>query len=116
MNTTDTGTSPVTLNNSSLTLLTLSLPPRQADAITDWLLEQGLPGFSSWTGWGHSNRIGHLSISEQIQGKQNRTFVSLHLSDSQCREVIENLHLAFSGFDIHYWVEALRASGSLNSQ
>ncbi|MDO6682307.1 MULTISPECIES: DUF3240 family protein [unclassified Oceanobacter] len=103
-------------NTQPHTLLTLSLPPRQADVVTDWLLQQGLPGFSSWTGWGHSNRLDQLSISEQIQGKQNRTFISLHLSEPQYQAVLENLRQRFSSFDIHYWVQALLASGRLTQR
>jgi hypothetical protein len=97
-------------------LLTLSVPPSQADILTDWLLERGFPGFTSWQAWGHSNRTDHLTISEQIQGKQKRGMISLHLLESEYAQVVEQLQLEFQGFDIHYWVQPLMTSGSFNCQ
>ncbi|MGB1092093.1 MAG: DUF3240 family protein [Oceanobacter sp.] len=94
-------------------LITLSVPPAASAHLTDWLLEQNLPGFSSWNGWGHGDRTEHLSVSEQIQGKQNRTFISLHLPQQQCETLLEQLHQAFEGFDIHYWISPVVKAGRL---
>lgn len=93
-------------------LLTLSVPPSQADIITDWLLERDLPGFSSWTAWGHGNRTHHLTMQEQIQGKQQRTMVSLHLDAATYRDLLDPMQQQFAGFDIHYWAHPLLTAGS----
>ena len=93
-------------------LLTLSVPPGQADIITDWLLEHGLPGFTSWTAWGHGNRTHNLTMQEQIQGKQKRTMVSLHLAHDSYQSTLEQLQQVFNGFDIHYWAHPVLAAGS----
>lgn len=95
-------------------LLTLSTRPQQAEAISDWLLEQNLPGFTSWQAFGHSNRSDHLSLSEQIQGKQKRTVISLHLAADRANTLLLQLREIFPLYDIHYWLQPLQASGRLN--
>ncbi|MBU2038134.1 MAG: DUF3240 family protein [Gammaproteobacteria bacterium] len=95
-------------------LLTLSTRPQQAEAIADWLLEQNLPGFTSWQAFGHSNRNEQLSLSEQIQGKQKRTVISLHLPPQRADTLLQQLAAAFPQYDIHYWLQPLLACGALN--
>lgn len=95
-------------------LLTISTRPQQAEAISDWLLEQSLPGFTSWQAFGHSNRSDHLSLSEQIQGKQKRTVMSLHLDAERADQLLLQLRETFPLYDIHYWLQPLLASGALN--
>lgn len=94
-------------------LLTLSIRPAQADALTDWLLQQDLPGFTSWQGWGHGNRHHGLSLAEQIQGKQKRTLIGLHLPQSQAHQLLALLKQTFCHYDLHYWLQPLLAFGHL---
>ncbi|MCY0964892.1 DUF3240 family protein [Parathalassolituus penaei] len=98
----------------NLIMLTVSVPPSRADLFTDWLLGQGWPGFTSWQGWGHSDRTDHLSLDEQIQGKQKRTLISLHMPKNHGEQLIAQMHQEFAGQDIHYWETAVLSAGSLN--
>lgn len=94
-------------------LLTLSTRPAQAEAITDWLLEENLPGFSSWLAWGHSNRNDQLTLAEQIQGKQKRMMIGLHLPQDQAQQMLQKLRANFAHYDVHYWLQPLLEFGRL---
>ena len=94
-------------------LLTLSTRPAQAEAITDWLLEENLPGFTSWQAWGHSNRNEQLTLAEQIQGKQKRTMIGMHLPEEQAEEMLTKLREQFAHYDVHYWLQPLMDFGHL---
>lgn len=124
--TTTTTTTPTTASSTALTvapndtlLLTLSLPPTQEELVTDWLYEQGVIGFSSWHGWGHTGEHGEtpsrLSLKEQIQGKENRSFIALHLSGDRIEHLLTQLAQHQPNLNLHYWIQPVIQAGSLAS-
>lgn len=95
-------------------LLTLSLPPAQESLLTDWLSESGLFGFSSWRGWGHTSDVGRMSLREQIQGKENRVFIAIHLDSDAADLLLQQLASTWPQLDVHFWIQPIIKAGKLN--
>ena len=96
-------------------LLTLSLPPAQEALLTDWLFEQGFAGFSSWQGWGHTSDPSKMTLREQIQGKENRVFVALHLEAAQADRLLHTLSACYPHLNVHFWTQPVMKAGSLQN-
>ena len=95
-------------------LVTLTSPPSLESQIVDWLLSQnGGTGFSSATIHGHSTRHDHLSIAEQVSGRQKRMQFQIQMSGRRLDGFIEMLTADFGGADLHYWVLPVLAGGHL---
>jgi Protein of unknown function (DUF3240) len=95
-------------------LVTITSPPSLESQIVDWLLSQddGI-GFSSAAIHGHSTRHDHLSIAEQVSGRQKRIQFQIQMSGSTLDRFIEMLTADFGGADLHYWVVPVIAGGHL---
>lgn len=102
--------------NPEQQLLVLSAPPRLEEAIIDWLLEHGEgAGFTSRNVNGHSSRHGHLSLAEQVSGRQRRVQFQVHAEAERVQVMLQGLYRDFTGSDIHYWVAPLVLSGNLET-
>jgi len=93
-------------------LVVITSPPSLESQIIDWLLAtQGGAGFSSVAAHGHSSRHDHLSIAEQVSGRQKRTQFQVQIGGGQLEGLVEKLKSDFSGADLHYWVVPVLAGG-----
>jgi len=95
-------------------LVVLTGPPALEGQLIDWLLlrEDG-QGFSSSAVNGHSTKHDHLSIAEQVSGRQRRVQFQVQLERSHLEEFMKELVTDFPGTDLHYWAIPLLAGGHL---
>lgn len=97
-------------------LLVLSAPPALEEALIDWLLEHGEgAGFTSQHVNGHSSYHGHLSLAEQVSGRQRRVQFQVHAEAERIQVILQGLRVDFTGSDVHYWVMPLLMSGHLET-
>ena len=95
-------------------LIVITSPPSLESELVDWLLSQhGGTGFSSSTVNGHSTRHDHLSIAEQVSGRQRRLQFQVQLAGDRLDEFLAGLTSEFAAADLHYWVTPVLAGGHL---
>jgi hypothetical protein len=95
-------------------LFIITSPPSLESDLVDWLLSQdGGTGFSSTTVNGHSTQHDHLSIAEQVSGRQRRLQFQVQLAGDLLDEFVAGLKSEFAGADLHYWVTPVLAGGHL---
>jgi len=101
--------------SDSQVLIVLTSPPALESQLIDWLLsrEEGI-GFTSCAVHGHSANYGHLSIAEQVIGRQRRQQLQVLLRHSLLDLFLESLVSEFAGTDLHYWVVPVLAGGRLD--
>jgi hypothetical protein len=93
-------------------LVVITSPPSLESQIVDWLLAtQDGVGFSSVAAHGHSTRHDHLSIAEQVSGRQKRIQFQVQIDGRQLDSLLEELKSEFGGADLHYWVVPVLAGG-----
>jgi hypothetical protein len=97
-------------------VVTITSPPSLESQLVDWLLsENGGTGFSSGTVHGHSTHHDHLSIAEQVSGRQRRIQFQVQIQGDQLDGFLRSLAADFSGADLHYWVTPVLAGGHLSA-
>ena len=94
-------------------LIAVNVPPVLEDRVIDWLLERQSPGFTSYNVHGHSSRHDHLSVSEQVSGRQRRLQFEVLLERESLESFIGDLSAAFAGTDSYYWATPIVATGHL---
>ena len=95
-------------------LAVISSPPSLESPLVDWLLARdGGSGFSSVAIHGHSTQHGHLSIAEQVSGRQRRLQFQVQLPKVELDRFLDDLKVEFGGADLHYWVLPVIAGGHL---
>jgi hypothetical protein len=94
-------------------LVAVNVPPVLEDAIVDWLLERNSPAFTSYNVQGHSARHDHLSVSEQVSGRQRRLQFEVQLGTAALETFLADLVEAFAGSDLYYWATSIVATGHL---
>ena len=98
-------------------LVAITSPPSLESQLVDWLLSQdGGTGFSSTTVHGHSSHHDHLSITEQVSGRQKRVQFEVQISGSRLDRFLCMLESDFAGADLHYWVLPVLAGGHLSAE
>jgi len=96
-------------------LVVITSPPSLEGQIVDWLLSQDSgTGFSSVPVHGHSTRHDHLSVAEQVIGRQRRVQFQVQIDGDRAESFIEELRAEFKGADMHYWVMPVLAAGRLD--
>jgi hypothetical protein len=99
---------------ASCRLLTVNVPPALEDTFVDWLLSQGLEqGFTSYRADGHGSAHEHLTIGEQVRGRQRRAEFRLVLDEESARRIVDSLESDFAGADIFYFVLPVLRFGHL---
>ena len=95
-------------------LAVITSPPALESQLVDWLLsnDEGV-GFSSVAIHGHSTRHNHLSLAEQVSGRQRRLQFQVQLDGDRLDGFLASLKADFRDADLHYWVIPLLAGGSL---
>lgn len=95
-------------------LVVLTSPPALESQLVDWLLSrEDEIGFTSCAVHGHSANYEHLSIAEQVIGRQRRQQIQILLQHSLLDVFLESLVSEFGGTDLHYWVVPVLAGGRL---
>jgi hypothetical protein len=96
----------------SQVLVVLTCSPALESQLIDWLLSRDEEtGFTSSAAYGHSARHDHLSIAEQVIGRQRRQQVQVVLEHAALNGFLESLHADLGEIDLHYWVVPVLASG-----
>ena len=84
------------------TMLVLNITPELEDELIDYLLSlKEITGFNSYPIKGHGEHS-HLSISEQVSGRQKRIQFELILEAENVSLVLQNLGTEV-GTGIKYW-------------
>ena len=101
-------------------LLVIIAAPSMEEVLVDWLLaypngaeEAILPGFTALRVDGHSVASQHLSLAEQVMGRQRRLMFQIQLAEPVARDVVGVLKHDFPGADLHYWIMPLIEAGTL---
>jgi hypothetical protein len=101
-------------DSTAQVLAVLTIPPSLESQFVDWLLGlEFTAGFSSVAINGHGARHDHLSIAEQVVGRQRRLQFQVALDRIYLDEFLCALAGEFATADVHYWVMSLLETGSL---
>ena len=104
----------MTTTNDSQVLVVLTSSPAVENELIDWLLSrEDEIGFTSCAVHGHSANYDHLSIAEQVIGRQRRHQIQVLLQQSLLDEFLSSLVAELGDIDLHYWVVPVLAGGRL---
>ena len=98
------------MNNQEY-LVTLNVPVLLEEAVVDCLLSIESDGFSSLAVNAHSSHHQHLSLADQVSGRQKQIRFQMYVGEKQLSGLIERLRKDFSGAEIQYWVLPVLESG-----
>lgn len=99
-------------DNQVLVVLTSS--PLIESQLVDWLLSrEDEIGFTSCAVYGHSANHDHLSIAEQVIGRQRRQQIQVVLQHSLLDTFLSSLVSDLGDVDLHYWVLPVLEAGRL---
>ncbi len=90
--------------NTQEYLVTINVPPLLEEAVVDCLLAFNSDGFSSLTVNAHTTEHEHMSLAEQVAGRQQQVRFQMYISEKSLDDLIKQLKCHFSGSGIHYWV------------
>lgn len=100
--------------SDSQVLVVLTSSPAIESELVDWLLSrEDEIGFTSCAVHGHSANYDHLSIAEQVIGRQRRQQIQILLQHSLLGNFLSSLAADFGDADLHYWVVPVLAGGHL---
>lgn len=95
-------------------LLIIVVTPTIEDDMVDWLLNrENLSGFTSTSVNGHSEEHQHLSLAEQVSGRQRQIMFHIHGEETVLSELLTQLQTDFRGSGVHYWMMPVTESGHL---
>jgi len=96
-------------------LLNLIVTPQVEDALAEWLLERDdVPGFSSMPVAGHGSSEKSMTLAEQVAGRSRRVMFVTHVPADTAKALLDDLHRAFAGSGLHYWVVPISDFGRLD--
>ncbi len=96
-------------------LLTLITTPQLEERLVDWFLEEGHEGFTAIACHGHGVRAEHLSVREQVAGRQKRVAFWLQVPEVRARAIVASLASEFGDAGIHFWISPVLESGPIVS-
>lgn len=94
-------------------LLTIIAPPDLTHDLVDWLLEQGVDGYFSYRGSGHSRDSAGMSVAEQVAGRRAKKVFQIQCSADELGELIAALKTEFTGAGLHYWAVPVHLAGRI---
>ncbi len=95
-------------------IVALNVAPALEERVVDWLLEREEDaGFTSYVANGHSSDHGHLSVAEQVSGRQRRLEFRIELPADSLDTFVGGLKAAFGGADVYFVVTPVIRSGHL---
>ena len=97
-------------------LLSLTVPPRLEESITDWLLGSDAHyGFTTFPVSGHSAQPGHLTLPEQVSGRKQNVRFEMCLPPSDVDRLVAALRSEFADTGVVYWVTPVMGFGGVDS-
>ncbi len=95
-------------------LLTLISAPSMEETLIDWLLTQeDISGFSSVEIYGHGSRSTHLSLLEQVTGRQKRIQFLIHTQIETAQQLITELQQRYPNTGLHYMMTPIMDAGQI---
>ncbi len=95
-------------------LLTLITAPAMEETLIDWLLTQEeISGFSSTEIYGHGSRSTHLSLLEQVTGRQKRIQFMIHTHTEIAKQLVEDLKQKYPNTGLHYMMTPIFEAGQI---
>lgn len=96
-------------------LVVLTSSPANESELIDWLLSREHEvGFTSSAVHGHSANYQHLSVAEQVLGRQRRQQIQVLLQHALLDDFLDTLRAQLGDIDLHYWVLPVLAGGRLS--
>ena len=97
-------------------LVTLEVPPALEERVIDWLLDRSQQArFTSYPAHGYGDRHDHLSVAEQVSGRQRRLCFEIEVSMDVLGSFMNELGAAFASADLYYRIMPLLRSGRLGA-
>jgi len=97
-------------------VVTINVPPALEEVIVDWLLARdSVTGFTSYRAYGHASAHDHLSIAEQVSGRQRRLEFRVALPEAALDVFLSDLADRFSGADLFYVATPVLRSAHLGA-
>jgi Protein of unknown function (DUF3240) len=95
-------------------MVTVNVPPALEERFVDWLLSSDVvAGFTSYVAYGHGASHDHLSVAEQVSGRQRRIEFRIQLAAETLDGFIAVLAAGFRGVDLYFVVTPVLRSGHL---
>jgi hypothetical protein len=95
-------------------LLTLIAAPTMEETLIDWLLMQDdISGFSSTEIYGHGSRSIHLSLLEQVTGRQKRVQMMIHTEKETATRLVTALKSKYPNTGLHYLITPIVEAGQI---
>jgi hypothetical protein len=95
-------------------LFAINILPALEERMIDWLLERDAgSGFTGYAAFGHGAHQDHLTLTEQVRGRQDRIEFRIELPETEIESFIASLQESFSGADIYFYVLPILHSGHL---
>jgi len=97
-------------------LVTINVPPALEEAVVDWLLARdSVTGFTSYRAYGHASAHEHLSIAEQVSGRQRRLEFRVSMAALALDVFLSDLADQFSGADVFFVATPVLRSAHLGT-
>ena len=95
-------------------LITVNVPPAAEERFVDWLLSSDVvAGFTSVAAYGHGARHDHLSVAEQVRGRQRRIEFRMQLAADALDDFVAALEAGFRGVDLYFFATPVLRWGHL---
>lgn len=95
-------------------ILTLISAPSMEEMLIDWLLTQEeISGFSSVEIYGHGSRSTHLSLLEQVTGRQKRIQLMIHTEEEVANRLVAELKVKYPNTGLHYLITPIVDAGQI---
>lgn len=97
-------------------IVTINVPPALEEALVDWLLARdSVAGFTSYRAYGHAASHEHLSVAEQVSGRQRRLEFRVVLPAGTLGPFLSDLAGRFEGADLFYVATPVLRSAHLGA-
>ena len=104
----------MTASDFGSVLVTINVPPALEERFVDWLLDrEDTPGFTSYAANGHGSRHDHLTVTEQVSGRQRRLEFRVEVPAGTLDAFVAALSATFGGADVFYVVVPVIRSAHL---
>jgi Protein of unknown function (DUF3240) len=86
-----------------LVAVSINVPPVLEESIVDWLLARaGGHGFTAYAAHGHGAAHEHLTIAEQVRGRQRRMEFRVVLPGTALEDFVADLEREFAATDLYF--------------
>jgi hypothetical protein len=93
-------------------LLCIIATPAIEETLVDWLLGRSeIGGFSTQRIAGHSVAHQHLSLREQVAGREHKVMFCIQAPHETVQAVLADLRHELAGAGLHYWITPVLQAG-----